>query len=50
MKQLSKMREGSTTKQQKMMLIQPIKQQESTTMILNRLISGSGIKRKRKIM
>ena len=39
------MRQGST-KQQKMMPIQPIKQQESTNMILNRLISGSGIKRK----
>ena len=44
------MRQGST-KQQKIMPIQPMrKQEESTNMILNRLISGSGIKRKRKIM
>ena len=48
MKQLSKMRQGST-KQQKMTM--PIKQQqESTNMILNHLISGSGIKGKPKIM
>ena len=47
MKQLSKMRQGST-RQQKMMPIKPIRQQEeSTNMILNRLISGSGIKRRR---
>ena len=46
MKQLSKMRQGST-KQQKVMPIQPMPQQEDTNMILNRLISGSGIKRRR---
>ena len=47
MTQLSKMRQGSTTKRQKIMPIQPKrKQEESTHMILNRLISGSGIKRK----
>ena len=49
MKNLSKMRQGST-KQQKIIPIQPITQQQDTNMILNRLISGSGIKRKRKIM
>ena len=44
MKQLSKMRQVST----KMMPIQPMrKQEENTNMILNRLISGSGIKRRR---
>ena len=32
------------------MPIQPITQQQDTNMILNRLISGSVIKRKRKIM
>ena len=47
MKRLSKIRQGST-KQEKMMAIQPIrKQEESTNVILNRLISSSGIKRKR---
>ena len=45
-RQLSKMRQG-TTKQQKIMPIQPMTQQEDTNMILNRLISGSGIKRRR---
>ena len=47
MKQLSRMRQGSTKQQQQIMPIQPVKQQESTNMILNRLISGSGIKRRR---
>ena len=46
MNQLSKIRQGST-KQQKIMPIQPMTQQEDTNMILNRLISGSGIKIRR---
>ena len=47
MKSLSNMRRGNT--RQKSMT--PVKQQqESTDMILNRLISGNGIKRRRKII
>ena len=50
MKQLSKMRQGST-KQPKMMPIQPMgQQQESSDMILNCLISSSSIKRRRRIL
>ena len=45
MKQFSKMRQGST-KQQQIIPIQPVPQQEDTSMILNRLISGSGMKRR----
>ena len=49
MKQLSKMRKGSR-KQQEIMPIKAMTQQEDTNMILNRLISGSDLKRKRKAM
>ena len=50
MKQLSKIRQGSTTKQQ-IMPIEPMrKQEESTNMILNRLISGSGKKENVKFL
>ena len=51
MKQLSKMREGLTKQQKRMPIqliqIQPMSQQEDTNMILNRLISGCGIKKRR---
>ena len=51
MKQLSKTSHGLTTNQQKIMSIQPMKKQEETTnMILNRLIYSSDLKRKHKIM
>ena len=45
MKKLANMRQGNT----KAKTITP-KEEESTDMILNRLISGNGIKRRRKIM
>ena len=45
MKKLANMRQGNT----KPKTITP-KEEESTDMILNRLISGNGIKRRRKIM
>ena len=46
MKRLASMRKGKT--EQKAIVSPPVKQEESTDMILNRLISGSGIKRKIK--
>ena len=50
MKNLSNIRRGNT-KQKSMTPITPaVQQQESTDMILNRLISGNGIKRRRKII
>ena len=51
MKKLANLRKGATT-QSAIVPSSPIKQQqqyESTDMILNRLISGSGIKRRRRI-
>ena len=49
MKRLADMRKGATT-QRVIVPSSPIKQQdESTDMILNRLISGSGIKRRRRV-
>ena len=49
MKSLSNIRRRNT-KQKSMTPITPAVQQESTDMILNRLISGNGIKRRRKII
>ena len=47
---LSNIRRGNT-RQKSVTPITPVQQQqESTDMILNRLISGNGIKRRRKIM
>ena len=49
MKKLANLRKGATT-QGAIVPSLPIKQQdESTDMILNRLISGSGIKRRRRV-
>ena len=49
MRSLSNIRRGNT-RQKSMTPITPIKQQqESTDMILNRLTSGNGIKRRSKI-
>ena len=49
MKKLANLRKGATT-QRAIVPSSPIKQQdESTDMILNRLISGSGIKRRRRV-
>ena len=49
MKKLANLRKGATT-QSAIVPSSPIKQQdESTDMILNRLISGSGIKRSRRV-
>ena len=50
MKKLANLRKGATT-QSAIVPSSPIKQQqyESTDMILNRLISGSGIKRRHRI-
>ena len=51
MKKLTNLRKG-TTRQTAIVPSSPIKQQqqdESTDMILNRLISGSGIKRRRRV-
>ena len=45
MKRLANLRKGAT---RQMVNVTSPKQDESTDMILNRLISGSGIKRKRK--
>ena len=47
MKRLANLRKGATT-QGAIVPSLPIKQEESTDMILNRLISGSGIKRRRR--
>ena len=49
MKKLANLRKGATT-QRAIVPSSPIKQQdESADMILNRLISGSGIKRRRRV-
>ena len=48
MKRLANLRKGATT-QGAIVPSLPIKQEESTDMILNRLISGSGIKRRRRV-
>ena len=49
MKKLANLRKGATT-QRANVPSSPIKQQhESTDMILNRLISGSGMKRRRRV-
>ena len=51
MKKLANMRQGNTKpKTIKQMKTTTPKEEESTDMILNRLISGNGIKRRRKIM
>ena len=51
MKKLTNMRQGNTKpKTIKQMKTTTPKEEESTDMILNRLISGNGIKRRRKIM
>ena len=50
-KKLANMRQGNTKpKTIKQMKTTTPKEEESTDMILNRLISGNGIKRRRKIM
>ena len=49
MKKLANLRKGATT-QRAIVPSSPIKQQEeSADMILNRLISGSGMKRRRRV-
>ena len=50
MKKLQNMRLGNTRQKTMITPTQHKKQDESTDMILNRLISGDGMKRKRKIM
>ena len=51
MKKLANMRQGNTKpKTIKQMKTTTPKEEESTDIILNRLISGNGIKRRRKIM
>ena len=51
MKKLANMRQGNTKpKTIKQMKTTTPKEEESTDMILNRLTSGNGIKRRRKIM
>ena len=51
MKKLANLRQGNTKpKTIKQMKTTTPKEEESTDMILNRLISGNGIKRRRKIM
>ena len=51
MKKLANMRQGNTKpKTIKQMKTTTPKEEESTDMILNRLISGNGVKRRRKIM
>ena len=50
MKKLANMRQGNTKPKTIKQLTPTITEKESTDMILNRLISGNGIKRRRKIM
>ena len=50
MKKLANMRQGNTKPKTIKQLTPTITEKVSTDMILNRLISGNGIKRRRKIM